>query len=104
MRGGADVTPIAAVESVSGVSLEQNIPNPFHQTTTINYTLPETFSSAKIVIVDNTGRVLQQHPLYHPGKESLDIETSKLMGVGVYFYSLYVDDKLADTKKMIKSK
>src|SRR6266498_4749931 len=38
--------------TISSASLEQNTPNPFSRATTINYTLPQQFSSAKIIITD----------------------------------------------------
>ena len=47
-------------EKIRSASLQQNIPNPFSNTTTINYTLPQKYSSAKIIVVDKAGKVLKE--------------------------------------------
>ncbi len=42
-----------------GALLEQNIPNPFNYTTKINYTLPQKFTNAQIIITDKSGKTLK---------------------------------------------
>jgi hypothetical protein len=86
--------------AVSTASLQQNFPNPFNQAATIRYYLPETFRSAKIVVTDVTGKIAKQIPVSGSGQGSLTIEAASLFA-GVYYYSLLVDDRLIDTKKMI---
>ena len=91
---------------MSGASLQQNIPNPFNNTTTINYTLPQSRNggtSAKIIITDKSGKVLKDVNLYAQGKGSLQIDASTL-SAGAYQYSLYADGRLIDTKQMLLSK
>lgn len=85
---------------VSDASLEQNYPNPFNSSTTINYTLPTTFRSAKIVITTLSGQIFRQIPISNTGAGSIMIEAGAL-SAGIYYYSLYVDEMLVDTKKMI---
>ena len=85
---------------ITSASLEQNIPNPFDQTTIINYTLPEQFSSAKIIITDKTGKILKEVNVSGSGKGSLKLDASMLSN-GVYNYTLYVDRKLIAAKQMI---
>jgi hypothetical protein len=89
--------------SLSSASLEQNIPNPFNNTTIINYTLPQTYSFAKIIVVDKAGKVLKEVTLSEKGKGSLQLGASTLAS-GAYQYSLYVNGKLVDTKQMLISK
>jgi hypothetical protein len=89
--------------SVSSASIQQNIPNPFSNTTRINYSLPQTYSSAKIIITDNKGVALKQINLSAKGNGSVNINASTL-AAGAYQYSLYVDGKKIDTKQMLSSK
>jgi hypothetical protein len=96
--------------NISDASLQQNIPNPFNHTTTINYTLPQTYSFAKITVTDKNGKMLKElnlpagrQDLSAEGKGSLQLEASTL-SAGAYQYSLYVDGKLIDTKQMILAK
>lgn len=79
--------------------LEQNVPNPFLNSTTINYSLPQNFVNAQIVFTDKNGNTLKVVNLYETkGKISVD---ASLFSQGVYQYSLITDGKLADTKQMI---
>jgi hypothetical protein len=89
--------------SIPDASLEQNFPNPFNQITTINYTLPQTFNSAKIVISDTSGRVCRQISISGAGAGNTTVSAGSL-SAGVYYYSLIVDNMLVDTKKMMLTK
>ncbi len=56
---------------VSSAALGQNIPNPFTNSTTIHYTLPESRNigtSAKIIITDKNGKALKEVRLSGSGK------------------------------------
>jgi hypothetical protein len=79
--------------------LEQNIPNPFANTTTINYNLPNKYSSSKIIVADELGNTIKNIDLSGTGKGSIRFSSS-LKGGAFYTYSLYVDGKLIDTKRM----
>ena len=93
-------TQQVVINSADGAALFQNIPNPFNHTTTINYTLPQKYSSAKIMVVDKSGKILKEINVSGSGKGSLRIDASTLAS-GAYNYSLYVEGKLIDTKQMI---
>jgi hypothetical protein len=84
---------------MSGASLSQNIPNPFNHTTTINYAIPQQYSSAKIIVTDKIGKALKQINLAGSGKGSVQVDASTLSS-GAYQYSLVIDGKLIDTKQM----
>ena len=86
--------------AVSGASLSQNIPNPFTNSTTINYTIPQKYLSAQIIITDKSGKQLQHINLTGNGNGSVRLDASSL-SAGAYQYSLYVDSKLVCTKQMI---
>jgi hypothetical protein len=87
----------------NAASLEQNIPNPFTNTTTIGYMLPQKFSSAQIIIADKNGKVLKQLSLSGAGKGSVHIDAAMLAS-GAYSYALYVDGKMIDSKQMVLTK
>jgi len=81
-------------------SLQQNIPNPVTNSTTINYTLPQIHSSAKIIITDKNGKAIKEANISGSGKGSLKVDASLFAG-GIYQYSLYADGKLIETKQMV---
>ena len=85
---------------ILSASLSQNIPNPFNNTTTINYSIPQQFSSAQIIITDQSGKVLKQININSVAKGSLNVDASTLPS-GAYCYSLIVNGKLIDTKQMV---
>jgi hypothetical protein len=89
--------------TLTSMSLEQNVSNPFTGNTSIQYNIPVKFSSAKIVIADYTGKALKELNVTTQGKGSLQVNASTLIP-GTYTYSLIVDGKLMDSKKMILSK
>ena len=80
--------------------LFQNIPNPFDNTTTISYYIPINYSSANLVISNTRGQLLNNLPLDVEGEGSIDFGSGTLPS-GVYFYSLFVEGKKIDTKRMI---
>lgn len=86
--------------SLNTASLESNVPNPFTNTTTINYNLPQKYSTAKVVITDNSGKTIKEINISGSGKGSLNVDASTLAGSS-YNYTLYVDSRLISTKQMI---
>ena len=103
--------PNAATKNQSAVmlaaadfsSLEQNAPNPFSKSTVIRYTLPQKFTTAQIIIADNSGKILKQVNISGTGKGSLNVDAGTLSS-GAYKYSLMVDGKLVNTKTMVLTK
>lgn len=102
-NGAAVQSGNSKIIMLSGASLSQNAPNPFVKGTTINYTLPQSFGTAKIVITDNYGKVIKDMKVTGSGKGSLYTDASSL-AAGTYQYSLYVDGKLVETKQMVLQK
>jgi hypothetical protein len=102
-QSGFSMQRVTINEKPETAKLEQNIPNPFNNTTTINYTLPPQYSSAKIIITGKTGSSLREIILSGNGRGSLNIEVSTLAS-GAYHYSLYIDGKVIDSKQMVLSK
>jgi hypothetical protein len=91
------------IANLSSASLAQNIPNPFSNTTTINYSLPQKYSSAKIIVIDESGNTIKIFNLSGAGKSSINFSSPFRVGAS-YQYSLLVDGKLVDTKQMILAK
>ncbi|HYK48072.1 MAG TPA: tail fiber domain-containing protein, partial [Parafilimonas sp.] len=79
----------------SNITLSQNTPNPFHGATTIIYSLPQQYSSAKMIVTDKAGRVIKEVNLSGSGKGILTVDASAISS-GTYQYSLYVDGRLID--------
>ncbi|MBV9961586.1 MAG: tail fiber domain-containing protein [Parafilimonas sp.] len=91
----------AVASKIPGTAmLAQNVPNPFNNSTTINYVLPEIYTSAKIIVSDKSGKALKEVNITAKGKGSLEVNAD-LLAAGAYNYSLYVDGKLSGTKQMI---
>ncbi len=82
--------------------LSQNWPNPFYQTTTIAFSLPEEAKEALIFIFDLNGK---QVAVFEEilNKEEIILPAS-LLEAGLYHYSLVVDGEIIDTKKMVLTK
>jgi len=80
--------------------LLQNIPNPFDRTTSIGYFVPYTNAKAHIVISTMAGQIVHNMELSNLGVGAVSIDNSR-MAAAVYLYTLYVDGKRIDTKRMI---
>jgi hypothetical protein len=101
LRSAGNATGTETVkENIASASLQQNYPNPFDHSTIVGYTLPETFRAAHITITNAAGKTVKRIPLSASGSSSVTIEAGSLPA-DIYYYSLYVDDLLIDTKKMV---
>ncbi len=85
--------------TLTGGSVQQNVPNPSSNKTTISYSLPDNNSNAEIVFTDKTGFSFKKVKV--TGKTgTVDLNTSNL-AEGIYQYTLYVNGVAADTKQMV---
>lgn len=80
--------------------LEQNIPNPFSNSTTIKFYIPEKINSAYLCFFDMQGKQLNKIALHQRGHGSENISNSSLTP-GLYFYALIADGKEIDVKRML---
>jgi hypothetical protein len=103
ITGIKTITGAIQTEKITSASIEQNTPNPFNNSTTIGYSVPMRFVSAKIVVTDKAGKTIKDVNVKGNGKGNIKINTSA-MNAGTYQYSLFVNDNLIDTKQMILSK
>jgi hypothetical protein len=96
-------TEIADVGNSLKTKLFQNTPNPFTENTVIPCTIAENVTTAMLYIYDLNGKQIDQHFVEGRGKTSVVIAGSSL-DAGMYLYSLIVDGKVIDTKRMILTK
>lgn len=93
------------VEEVSenGITLGQNMPNPFDGNSTINFELT-TASNVTFEVVDVTGKVVMElnEGNISAGAHSIVLDADKLES-GVYFYSIITDNNRL-TKQMVVTK
>jgi hypothetical protein len=88
---------------LTDAALEQNVPNPFSNATTIHYTLPQKFTKAQIIITDKNGKLLKQVNVSRIGEGILNVNAATL-SLGAYDYSLIVDGRVISSKHMILTK
>ena len=85
------------------VALFQNNPNPFSQDTEIRMVLPESTRHASVIVYNLEGKELKNIVVNERGDAAIKILGSDL-GAGMYLYTLIVDGKVADTKRLILTK
>jgi hypothetical protein len=81
------------------VILEQNIPNPFSDRTTIKYQLPQGTSKASLIVFDLNGGIKKEFPLTE-NKSEITVSASQI-GKGLFIYSLVQNGQILETRKMI---
>jgi hypothetical protein len=81
--------------------LRQNHPNPFNTNTQINYSIPNP-GHVSIKIYTLTGNeILSAVNTMKPAGNHIQSLSSNDLSPGIYFYSLFVNDELISTKKML---
>lgn len=100
-----DNKPSQTTSAITGIPatdayLAQNVPNPFSQTTSISYKLPAGITAASLGIYDLNGKEIRLFQLGHATTGSIVINGGDLKP-GMYVYTLIIDGKYFDSKKMI---
>ena len=107
VRGGTgDVAQTRGTTSAGAITtaptgnvLYQNTPNPFKEQTVIRFSLADDAQDAAICIFDMTGKKLKKQPI-SSGESSVSINGWEL-GEGMFLYTLIVNGREIDTKRMI---
>ena len=88
-------------EVPSDFKLFQNYPNPFNPATTISFNIKNS-KTVKIAVYNIEGKEISilVNKKLNPGEYQYLFDAGSLSS-GVYFYSLFIDEKIIDTKKMI---
>jgi len=84
------------------IRLQQNQPNPFQMSTTINYFITETEKYASLMIFDGTGQMIQSHNLEIGFETSIEISLEEFPS-GIYSYAVSTE-KGFTAKQMIYKK
>jgi len=82
-------------------NIEQIYPNPFNSSTRIEYSIKKS-SFVKIIIYDTKGSQVEE--IYSGYKQEGNYSQNYVannLSSGIYFYSLIINDKIADTKKFV---
>ncbi len=90
-------------EDLPAVALLQNRPNPFDEATILSFLVNDgiTYQEAVLTVSDLSGKVLWTKKLsFKPGMNEVLYEHGYNM-TGVYAYSLVIDGKLVETRRMI---
>ena len=77
---------------VAGAVLSQNNPNPFNNSTTINYTLPQQYRTAKIIVTNKSGNVLKEINVSGNGKRSVTIDASSFSWACTNMLCMWMED------------
>jgi hypothetical protein len=89
-------------DNVPSIVLDQNVPNPFAEQTTITYTLTEGVKKAQMLFYNIEGKLIQAVELSNTfGKGQMNVFANDL-STGVYTYTLVVDGEIKGTKRMVK--
>ncbi|TNE53292.1 MAG: tail fiber domain-containing protein [Bacteroidetes bacterium] len=83
------------------VTLSQNVPNPFAESTEISYFIPELIQEAKMRFFNQQGLMIKEVIVKDRGNGSIRVFGQNL-SEGVYSYQLVVDGQAGITKKMLK--
>lgn len=93
---------ITLTDNIPSIVLDQNVPNPFAEQTTITYKLTEGVQKAQMLFYNIEGKLIQSVPLANAaGQGQINVFANDL-STGVYTYTLVVDGEIKGTKRMVK--
>ena len=101
--GSSSSTGLNSIASNEIPSLNQNVPNPFSENTTITCYVPSGSTNPIIAIYNLEGQELKTFTLANTGINQVVIGGGTL-AVGDYLYSLIISGQRIDTKKMTLTK
>ncbi|MBK8550696.1 MAG: T9SS type A sorting domain-containing protein [Ignavibacteria bacterium] len=95
---------ISLISSVvpESFSLKQNYPNPFNPETKINYQI-KTSGEVKLIVYNILGKEITTlvNDRQQPGSYQVTFDSGEYdLTSGIYIYSLFINNRLIDTKKM----
>jgi len=93
---------ITGTESIitTQAKLYQNTPNPFSENTLINCFIPDNTTDARLLVFDLQGILVKTYKIAARNQTSVAILGAELHA-GMYIYSLVLDNREIDSKRMI---
>ncbi len=85
----------------NSIILNQNVPNPFAESTIITFSIPASVQKAQIHFYDGQGKLINSVDIVERGNGQLNVFANDL-STGVYTYSLVADGQIVSTKRMVK--
>lgn len=85
----------------NNIVLNQNVPNPFAESTVISYSIPSTVQKAQIHFYDGQGKLINSVEITERGNGQLNVFANDI-STGFYTYSLVADGQVVATKRMVK--
>jgi hypothetical protein len=85
----------------NSIVLNQNVPNPFAESTVITYSVPLSVQKAQIQFNDGQGKLIKTVDISERGNGQLNVFANDLSS-GVYTYTLVADGQIIATKRMVK--
>ncbi len=102
-QGKSETTLQIELANKNNVILYQNEPNPFDGSTVIRYFIPEnTTGNAFVIFYDMYGKEVNKLEVKEKGFGKIEANT-EIRASGIYSYSILIDGKSIDTKKMLKA-
>jgi hypothetical protein len=88
--------------NTESIVLNQNVPNPFAEQTTITWFIPRTTTGvAQLMFYNGNGIMIKSVDITEKGTGKLNVFANDLSS-GIYSYALILDGKIISTKKMDK--
>lgn len=101
-NGSSNAMNISTTQNISSVILDQNVPNPSGNTTSISYQIPKNIKNASLIIVNANGTVLSNQDI-STSSNKININLNKL-SAGVYTYFIIADGVVSVSRKMVIKK
>ncbi len=103
MLKGASINSTSDYTANNLATLNQNTPNPFSENTTINCFIPANSLNVELLVFDMQGTLVKTYNIPSRLQTSLTIKGAELRP-GMYIYSLLIDGREIDSKRMILTK
>ncbi len=96
--GAIEVTPPPS--GIRAATLA-SAPNPVYNSTSIRYTYPDNVQKAYLNISDLSGQLLKRFDLSNSGSSAVTVTSDVFSTAGTYIYSLELDGRVTESKKLV---